>query len=518
MIRKLLLALLALPLLAQATATADRSGTITAGGTSQVLVARNLSRGAVLVVNPTTASEVLCVSTNPTATTGQGSVCLSAGGSVMLRTTDAIAVIAATTAHVYTAYEIDDAVVVNPGSSSGGGGSVVTNAGTFAVQNTAATPAGTNLIGKVGIDQTTPGTTNAVVATSVDGGLTTLGSNADAAVGDATGTANAHLRQVAKSLVSIDSHTPTSGTAVMGASSPVTIATDDTVLGATNATAPASDTATSSINGRLQRIAQDVSALLTATGNSASSRVPVSLDIASPVSGTAAAAGVLSGFPIMVGRGAASIAVYITSNSATVNFESSPDNVVAYTAVQCWLTTNAGSATASSGSTQAANYVCPVRGNYFQARQSGAGATAVTVAPSASSALITTNAFIGNTATVAPYTPLGSGDWHATSGTTPLATTSSTALVAAGGAGVRNYAVSCQFYNTSATVSTTVAVLDGATALFAGFLPATTAALPIESVQVTFPVALRGTANTAMNVQLGTTAASVYYNCQGFTL
>lgn len=38
----------------------------------------------------------------------------------------------------------------------------VTNAGTFAVQNTAATPAGTNLIGKVGIDQTTPGTTNAV--------------------------------------------------------------------------------------------------------------------------------------------------------------------------------------------------------------------------------------------------------------------------------------------------------------------------------------------------------------------
>ncbi|MDE4913449.1 hypothetical protein PQI07_22475 [Methylobacterium sp. 092160098-2] len=40
----------------------------------------------------------------------------------------------------------------------------VTNAGTFAVQNTAATPAGANVIGRVGIDQTTPGTTNAVVA------------------------------------------------------------------------------------------------------------------------------------------------------------------------------------------------------------------------------------------------------------------------------------------------------------------------------------------------------------------
>jgi hypothetical protein len=48
------------------------------------------------------------------------------------------------------------------GSSGGGGGGAVTNAGTFAVQNNAATPAGTNLIGKVGIDQTTPGTTNGV--------------------------------------------------------------------------------------------------------------------------------------------------------------------------------------------------------------------------------------------------------------------------------------------------------------------------------------------------------------------
>src|SRR5689334_3966735 len=35
----------------------------------------------------------------------------------------------------------------------------VTNAGTFAVQNNAAVPAGTNLIGKVGIDQTTAGST-----------------------------------------------------------------------------------------------------------------------------------------------------------------------------------------------------------------------------------------------------------------------------------------------------------------------------------------------------------------------
>ena len=42
------------------------------------------------------------------------------------------------------------------------GTQAVSNAGTFAVQNTAATPAGSAIIGKVGIDQTTPGTTNLV--------------------------------------------------------------------------------------------------------------------------------------------------------------------------------------------------------------------------------------------------------------------------------------------------------------------------------------------------------------------
>lgn len=38
----------------------------------------------------------------------------------------------------------------------------VVGTGTLSVQNTAATPAGTNLMGKVGIDETTPGTTNNV--------------------------------------------------------------------------------------------------------------------------------------------------------------------------------------------------------------------------------------------------------------------------------------------------------------------------------------------------------------------
>ena len=47
-------------------------------------------------------------------------------------------------------------------------GGQVTNAGTFSVQNTAATPAGTNLIGGVNINQTTNGTTNGVAIKDVN--------------------------------------------------------------------------------------------------------------------------------------------------------------------------------------------------------------------------------------------------------------------------------------------------------------------------------------------------------------
>lgn len=107
-------------------------------------------------------------------------------------------------------------------------------------------------------------------------------------------------------------------------------------------------------------------------------------------------------------------------------------------------------------------------------------------------------------------------DWQATAGLTPLATTTSTALKAAGAAGVRNYVTGIQIMNTSATVSTTVAILDGASVLWAGFLPATTAALQQVTITVLFATPLRGTAATAMNIQLGTTAASVYYNAQGY--
>ena len=60
--------------------------------------------------------------------------------------------------------KVDPSGVTSPVSLASVPSHDVTNSGTFAVQNNAATPVGTNIIGKVGIDQTTDGTTNKVAA------------------------------------------------------------------------------------------------------------------------------------------------------------------------------------------------------------------------------------------------------------------------------------------------------------------------------------------------------------------
>ena len=108
-------------------------------------------------------------------------------------------------------------------------------------------------------------------------------------------------------------------------------------------------------------------------------------------------------------------------------------------------------------------------------------------------------------------------DWQAGSGLTALATTTLTALKAAAGAGIRNYLTGLQIVNTSASVSTTVTILDGAAVIWTGYLPATSASLQALPIIIQFITPLKGTAATALNIQLGTTAASVYYNAQGYS-
>lgn len=91
--------------------------------------------------------------------------------------------------------------------------------------------------------------------------------------------------------------------------------------------------------------------------------------------------------------------------------------------------------------------------------------------------------------------------------------TTSTQVIAAGGAGIITYITSVEVTNTSATV-TRVNVLDGAT--IKAFVVVGAAAGSASSMQLTFPIPLRGTANTAWNVQCITTATVTRASMTGY--
>lgn len=90
--------------------------------------------------------------------------------------------------------------------------------------------------------------------------------------------------------------------------------------------------------------------------------------------------------------------------------------------------------------------------------------------------------------------------------------TSDVAINAAAGAGIRNYLNSIWFKNTSATASEIV-VKDGATVIWRGHVGASMT----FGEMITFCPPLRGTANTALNVALLTTATATIVSAQGYT-
>lgn len=109
-------------------------------------------------------------------------------------------------------------------------------------------------------------------------------------------------------------------------------------------------------------------------------------------------------------------------------------------------------------------------------------------------------------------------EWQVTTGTTPLTATTSTALKAAGGAGIRNYLKSLQLTN-GAAVAGTVSILDGASVIATFNIPAAAATTLAGGGPwtFTFEPALKGTAATAMNIQITTASTlSLTYNAQGF--
>ncbi|MCX6614256.1 MAG: hypothetical protein NTW74_25880 [Acidobacteria bacterium] len=86
-----------------------------------------------------------------------------------------------------------------------------------------------------------------------------------------------------------------------------------------------------------------------------------------------------------------------------------------------------------------------------------------------------------------------------------------TAARAAGAAGVRNYVTAVQYQNTSATASE-IQIQDGATVIWRG----QAAASMVAPAVIALPTPLRGTAATALNVQLITTGSNTFVNLQGY--
>ena len=178
-----------------------------------------------------------------------------------------------------------------------------------------------------------------------------------------------------------------------------------------------------------------------------------------------------------------------------------------------------GTSTFQSTITAAGQYKFDITG-FAQIRLSvtalstGSAVIAASATPSSPATPSTTTS--GGQLLVQPYADSASS-WQATSGTTPLTTATSTAMKTAGAAGIRNYLTGISIVNTSATVSTTVTILDGATVIWTGYLPAMTSALVNVNENINFLVPLRGTAATAMNIQLGTTGANVYWSANGYT-
>jgi len=85
-------------------------------------------------------------------------------------------------------------------------------------------------------------------------------------------------------------------------------------------------------------------------------------------------------------------------------------------------------------------------------------------------------------------------------------------VLAAGGAGIRNYVTSLTVTNSHATVGTLVEIRDGTTTvIFRGY-----AAPAGGGFSVTFPVPLKGTANTAINAYNITTGSNTYVSASGF--
>ena len=139
------------------------------------------------------------------------------------------------------------------------------------------------------------------------------------------------------------------------------------------------------------------------------------------------------------------------------------------------------------------------------------GARAANANPAAMSALgdnVATLATMIGATVVRPYS-IPEADWQFT---TTLVNNTSTAVQAAGGAGIKKYLTGFAYQNTNAT-ATVLNILRGTTVIHTVSAPASMA----NPIPFNFPIPLQTAANEALNVQCATTGANVLFNAQGYT-
>lgn len=100
-------------------------------------------------------------------------------------------------------------------------------------------------------------------------------------------------------------------------------------------------------------------------------------------------------------------------------------------------------------------------------------------------------------------------DWQYAAAAGGITVNTAVAVKAAAGTGLRNYVTGLDVCNASPTVATEVVVLDGTTVVWR------TRLAPGAQLAHQFLIPLKGTAATALNVQV-LTAAVVYFNAQGY--
>lgn len=303
---------------------------------------------------------------------------------------------------------------------------------------------------------------------------------------------NGRLQRIAQRLTSLIGLLPTSlGAKTAATSFSVTTATDDssvTLTGALTETAPATDTASSGLNGRLQRIAQRLTSLI--------ALLPASL-------GTKTAA--------------ASLAVTTASDDALV------------TLTGALTETAPASDTASSGlngrlqriAQRLTSLIALVPASLGQ--KAMAASFAVTVASDQSN--VPVNIAAGGVTSGTAGTPSAdvitvqsatSNRWSYAAAAGGLVTTGGVTAKAAGGGSVRNYITGVDVINSHQTIGTEILIRDGAggTVLHRGW-----AQFAGGGYARSFDPPLQGTANTLVEIAevTATATAGVLVNLQGFT-